>query len=68
MILTVGAVQRAASKAAARTLNQSIYSGKKASGGCTMPTDAQLETLLNQYISMQAMLTQGAVDAFTDKQ
>jgi hypothetical protein len=31
-----------------------------------MPSDAQLEVLLNQYIEMQAMLTQGAIDAFLD--
>jgi spore coat protein CotH len=46
--------------------NQSTYSGKRAVGGCAMPSDAQLEGLLNQYIEMQAMLTQGAIDAFTD--
>jgi hypothetical protein len=46
--------------------NQSLYSGKKATGGCPMPSDAQLEVLLNQYIEMQAMLTQGAIDAFLD--
>lgn len=46
--------------------NQTIYSGKKATGGCPMPSDAQFEVLLNQYIEMQAMLTQGAVDAFID--
>ena len=31
-----------------------------------MPSDAQLESLLNQYIEMQAMLTQGAIDAVMD--
>ena len=46
--------------------NQSIYAGRKASGGCPMPSDAQLEVLLNQYIDMPAMLTQGAIDAFMD--
>jgi hypothetical protein len=46
--------------------NQSIYAGRKASGGCPMPTDEQLLVLLNQYIEMPAMLTQGAVDAFMD--
>lgn len=46
--------------------NQTIYSGKKATGGCPMPSDAQLEILLNQYIEMQAMLTQGAIDALMD--
>ena len=46
--------------------NQTTYSGKKAVGGCAMPSDAQLETLLNQYIDMRAMLVQGAIDAFTD--
>ena len=46
--------------------NQTIYSGKKATGGCPMPSDAELEVLLNQYIEMQAMLTQGAIDAFMD--
>jgi hypothetical protein len=46
--------------------NQSTYSGKKASGGCAVPSDAELETILNQNIEMQAMLTQGAIDAFTD--
>ena len=46
--------------------NQSIYAGRKASGGCSMPDDAQLAVLLNQYVDMQAMLTQGAIDAFMD--
>jgi hypothetical protein len=46
--------------------NQTIYSGKKATGGCPMPSDAQFEALMNQYIEMQAMLTQGAIDAFMD--
>jgi hypothetical protein len=46
--------------------NQSIYSGKKASGGCPAPNDEQLDDVLNAYIDMQAMLTQGAVDAFID--
>jgi len=40
--------------------------GRKGTGNCPQPSDAQLETLLNQYIDMQAMLTQGAIDAFTD--
>lgn len=46
--------------------NQSIYSGRKASGGCPAPNDAQFYVLLNQYIEMQAMLTQAAIDAFMD--
>jgi spore coat protein CotH len=46
--------------------NQSVYSGRKASGGCQMPNDEQFEALLNQYIDMNAMLTQAAVDAFMD--
>ena len=46
--------------------NQTIYSGKKATGGCRTPSDEQLEVLLNQYIDMQSMLTQGAIDAFID--
>jgi hypothetical protein len=36
------------------------------SGSCSQPSDAQLQTLLNQYIDMQAMLTEGAVDAITN--
>lgn len=41
---------------------------KKGGGGssCAQPSDAQLEVLLNQYINMQAMLTEGAVDAISD--
>ena len=46
--------------------NQSAYSGRKASGGCPAPNDDQLYTILNQYIEIQAMLTQGAIDAFMD--
>lgn len=40
--------------------------GKGGAGGCAQPSDAQLETLLNQYIDMRAMLVEGAIDAFTD--
>ncbi|HZI30206.1 MAG TPA: CotH kinase family protein [Gemmatimonadaceae bacterium] len=46
--------------------NQSIYSGRKASGGCPAPNDAQLPAVLNSYIDMPAMLTQAAIDAFMD--
>jgi len=46
--------------------NQSIYSGRRASGGCSAPNDASFDDVLNQYIDMQAMLTQGAIDAFMD--
>jgi len=35
-------------------------------GTCPQPSDAQLESLLNQYIDMRAMLVQGAVDAITN--
>lgn len=46
--------------------NQSIINGRKATGACPQPPDDQFASLLNQYIDMQAMLTQGAVDAFID--
>ena len=46
--------------------NQSEVKGRMAIGKCPQPSDAEFETLLNQYIDMQAMLTQGAVDAFLD--
>ena len=46
--------------------NQSVYSGRKASGGCQAPNDNLFDDVLNQYIEMQAMLTQGAIDAFMD--
>jgi hypothetical protein len=42
--------------------------GKKGGGssGCPTPSDAQLSTILNARIDMDAMLRQGAVDALTD--
>ena len=46
--------------------NQSVYSGRKASGGCPAPNDNLFDDVLNQYVEMQAMLTQGAIDAFMD--
>jgi hypothetical protein len=39
---------------------------QRGGGGCSQPTDGQLEVLLNQYIDMRAMLVEGAVDAITD--
>jgi hypothetical protein len=38
----------------------------KGTAGCPKPSDAQLETALNQHIDMRAMLVQGAIDAFAD--
>jgi spore coat protein CotH len=44
-----------------------VKKGKPAAAaGCATPSDAQLSTDLNTYIDMDAMLRQGAVDAFTD--
>ena len=40
-------------------------SGKKAVG-CPIPNDATLQTQLDSLIEMNAMLTQAAIDAFTD--
>ena len=40
--------------------------GKKSSGTCPTPTDAELANQLPLLINMQGMLTQGAVDAYTD--
>lgn len=40
--------------------------GKKGSGTCPTPTDAALATQLPLLINMRGMLTQGAVDAYTD--
>jgi CotH kinase protein len=40
--------------------------GKKGSGTCPTPSDAQLANQLPLLINMQGMLTQGAVDAYTD--
>lgn len=40
--------------------------GKKSSDTCPTPTDAQLATQLPLLINMPGMLTQGAVDAYTD--
>ena len=40
--------------------------GKKDSGTCPTPTDAQLANQLPLLINMPGMLTQGAVDAYTD--
>ena len=40
--------------------------GKKSSGTCPTPTDAVLANQLPQLINMRGMLTQGAVDAYTD--
>jgi spore coat protein CotH len=40
--------------------------GKKSSGLCPTPTDAQLANQLPLLINMPGMLTQGAVDAYTD--
>lgn len=39
--------------------------GKRRDGVCATPGDAALEAELDGYVDMQAMLTQGAVDAFT---
>ncbi len=39
---------------------------KRGGGTCSQPSDEQLETLLNQYIDMRAMLLEAAIDAFTD--
>jgi hypothetical protein len=39
---------------------------KKGSGTCPTPTDAELANQLPLLINMQGMLTQGAVDAYTD--
>src|SRR5688572_3816102 len=39
---------------------------KKGSGTCPTPNDAELATQLPLLINMPAMLTQGAVDAYTD--
>ena len=39
---------------------------KKGSGVCATPSDAQLATQLPNLINMAGMLTQGAVDAYTD--
>ena len=41
-------------------------SSKRDSGTCPSPTDAELATQLPLLINMQGMLTQGAVDAYTD--
>ena len=41
-------------------------SSKRDSGTCPTPTDAELATQLPLLINMQGMLTQGAVDAYTD--
>jgi hypothetical protein len=40
--------------------------GKKGSGACSKPTDAVLANQLPLLINMPGMLTQGAVDAYTD--
>jgi hypothetical protein len=40
--------------------------GKRGSGACPTPTDAELANQLPLLINMQGMLTQGAVDAYTD--
>ena len=40
--------------------------GKKGAGTCATPPDAQLATQLPLLINMSGMLTQGAVDAYTD--
>ena len=40
--------------------------GKKGSGACATPSDAALASQLPLLINMQGMLTQGAVDAYTD--
>ena len=51
------------------TYNALCYSpfrtGNRRSGVCATPNDAALEAELEAYIDMQAMLTQGAVDAYT---
>ena len=39
---------------------------RKGSGACPVPADATLETTLNTYIDMRAMLVIAALDAFTD--
>ncbi len=39
---------------------------KKGAGVCATPTDAELATQLPLLINMSGMLTQGAVDAYTD--
>ncbi|HET6469400.1 MAG TPA: CotH kinase family protein [Geminicoccaceae bacterium] len=44
----------------------SAASGKSKAGSCPTPDDATLATELSELISMPAMLTQGAIDAFTD--
>ena len=41
-------------------------SGKKSSVTCPTPSDAELANQLPLLINMQGMLTQGAVDAYTD--
>ena len=40
--------------------------GKRGSDTCPTPTDAELASQLPLLINMQGMLTQGAVDAYTD--
>ena len=40
--------------------------GKKGGGACPTPSDAVLAAQLPQLINMNGMLTQGAVDAYTD--
>jgi hypothetical protein len=40
-------------------------SGSRRDGVCATPNDTVLESELDGYIDMQAMLTQGAVDAYT---
>ncbi len=43
-----------------------LSGGKKGGGACATPSDAVLAVQLPQLINMNGMLTQGAVDAYTD--
>ena len=44
----------------------SPFAGGRKAGGCSVPNDTTLGSQLDSLIEMNAMLTQGAVDAFTD--
>lgn len=43
-----------------------LTGGKKGGGTCPIPSDATLALRLPQLVNMNGMLTQGAVDAYTD--
>src|SRR5687767_12342124 len=43
-----------------------LTAGKKGGGACRTPNDATLAAQLPQLVNMSGMLTQGAVDAYTD--